>query len=369
MSMDTEMEDDLSSLLIHSLQWNYEVEFFTDVHSAAEAALATEDVFFVCDENVARQYSEQLAPLMAGHPTYVVAANEETKSLSGVGLLVNWLIENRAIRTATIVAIGGGCIQDLVSFTAHVYYRGISWVFLPTTVLSQSDSCIGAKSGINVLPYKNQLGVLHSPRRVIIISEFLDSLPEIEVASGYGEIVKLAVTSSRHFLGVLERSLEECGIRGGHILPLTRASLAAKQEIIEEDEYESDLRRVLNYGHSFGHALESIAGHQVPHGLAVLWGIDIINWLGVRWGITSPAIAERLSCLIRKHFDYSLPLDPTPDLLVDMVARDKKAANGLMYFVVLVDEGEFQIVPKPLDDDLRALVAQYLETDYVFRRT
>jgi 3-dehydroquinate synthase len=322
----------------------------------------------VCDENVARLYADQLAPLTSMHPTYVVAATEETKSFAGVGALVDWLIAQRAVRSSTIIAIGGGCIQDLVSFTAHLYYRGIAWQFLPTTVLSQSDSCIGAKSGINVLPFKNQLGVLHSPRRIMIADEFLGTLPDVEVESGYGEIVKLAVTSSRHFLPLLEAALGEGGVRNPRLLELTRASLAAKQEVIEEDEYETDLRRILNYGHSFGHALESIAGHQVPHGLGVLWGIDVINWLGVRWGVTSPDIAARLSRVIRENFDYVLPLDPTADSLLDMVARDKKVANGRMHFAVLVEEGEFVILPRDLDQGLRDEVAEYLETDYVFRR-
>ena len=363
---------DLSPLTIRSLQWDYPVEFFERIDEAVAGSVdgigaGSSETFVVCDENVAQLHREALSGLLDNFPTLILPATEETKSFEGVGRLVDWLIENRAVRSSTIIAIGGGCIQDLVSFTAHLYYRGISWVFLPTTVLSQSDSCIGAKSGINVLPFKNQLGVLHSPRRVLIAAEFLETLPDIEVASGYGEIVKLSVTSSRHFLPLLEAALAEGGIRNPHLLALTRASLAAKQEIIEEDEYESDLRRILNYGHSFGHALEAIAGHQVPHGLGVLWGIDIINRLGVQWGVTSPGVAARLSTVIRENFDYSLPLLPTADALVDMVARDKKVAHGKMHFALLVDEGEFVIDPRPLDDELRSQVREYLETDFVFR--
>ena len=360
---------DLTPLLIHSLQWNYEVQFTQSVPEAIQSALADGvDAFIVCDENVARLYADALAPLLATRPSFIVPATEETKSFEGVRRLVDWLIENKAVRSSTLVAIGGGCIQDLVSFAAHIYYRGASWMFLPTTVLSQSDSCIGAKSGINVLPFKNQLGVLHSPRQIVISSEFLGTLPDLEIASGYGEIVKLAVTSSRHFLDQLESALAVGGIRNDHLLELTRASLAAKQEVIEEDEYEVDLRRILNYGHSFGHALEAIAGHQVPHGLGVLWGIDLINWLGVKWGMTSPAIAERLSVLTRNNFPYELPITPTAGALIEMVARDKKVAQGQMYFAVLLQEGEFRIVPKPLDGELHDLVTGYLDTDYVFRR-
>ncbi len=362
-------DGDLSPLLIHSLQWNYEVQFAPTVTGALVPVLDPSlDVFAICDENVASLYAAQLAPLLDSRPSYIVPATEETKSLAGVAALVDWLMANRAVRSSILVAIGGGCIQDLVSFTAHLYYRGIAWIFLPTTVLSQSDSCIGAKSGINVLPYKNQLGVLHSPRRIMISTEFVGTLPDVEVASGYGEIVKLAVTSSRHFLPLLESALANGGIRNPRLLDLTRASLAAKQEIIEEDEYEADLRRILNYGHSFGHALEAITGHKVPHGLGVLWGIEVINWLGVRWGVTSPRLADRLSVLIRANFGYTLPVTPTADALIGMLSRDKKVANGKMHFAVLVDEGSFLMLAKELGDELRDLVTEFLGTDYVFRR-
>ena len=151
-------------------------------------------------------------------------------------------------------------------------------------------------------------------------------------------------------------------------IELTRASLIVKQLIIEEDEYETDLRRVLNYGHSFGHALEAIADHQVPHGLGVLWGIEIVNWLGVRWGVTSPQLAGRMSKFVRGYFDYKLPIAPSSEALMGMLSRDKKVANGMMHFAVLKDLGTMDIIPRHLDQSLLALIGEYLATDYVFRR-
>ena len=356
-------------ILIHSRQWDYQVFFAASIAEATELAVTDlADVFVVCDQAVASLHEAQLASLLGSHPSYIVAATEETKSLAGVGALVNWLIANRAVRSSTLVAVGGGCIEDLVSFTAHLYYRGVSWVFLPTTLLSQADSCIGAKSGINVLPFKNQLGVLHSPSRIVISPRFLLTLPDTEIASGYGEIVKLSVTSSRHYLADLESALAHGGIHNSQMDNLTRASLSAKQEIIEADEYEGDLRRILNYGHSFGHALEAISGHRVPHGLAVLWGIDIINWLGVRWGVTSRTVATRMSALTRSCFEYRLPVEPSAPALLDMLSRDKKVANGAMHFAILIEEGSLVMLPRLLDETLNILVSEYLETDYVFRR-
>lgn len=350
----------MEPLEISSLQWDYPVTFHRSISSAIVELSGMKETFVVADARVAVLHSEALTPLMDAYPHVLLEANEETKSFAGVSTLVDWLIEHRAVRSATVIAVGGGCIQDLVSFTTHLYYRGINWVFLPTTVLSQADSCIGAKSGINVLPFKNQLGALHSPRRVLITTEFLSTLPDVEVASGYGEIVKLAVTSSKHFLGLLESSLNDGGLRNPHLLELERASLAAKQEIIEEDEYESDLRRILNYGHSFGHALEALAGHQVPHGLGVLWGIDVINALGVMWGMTPPELAQRMHALIAERFDYTLPITPSAEELVDMVRRDKKVAHGKMHFAVLRAEGDLAIEPRALDDELVSQVQAVL---------
>jgi len=360
--------EELSPLLIRSRQGDYPVEFRASIDELVLRLLEVPEAVVVCDSNIAELYASELAPLFADRPTRLVLANEEAKSLTGVGELVQWLIDQAAVRSTTVIAIGGGCIQDLVSFTAHIYFRGIRWLFIPTTVLSQADSCIGAKSGINVLPYKNQLGAMHSPREVLISTEFLGTLPDIEVASGYGEIVKLSVTSSKHFLGDLQAALAEGGLRNPHLLALTRASLAAKQEIIEADEYESDLRRVLNYGHTFGHALEALGGHQIPHGLGVLWGIDIINRLGVQWGLTDPQTTEDLAEMISANFDYELPISPSVEDLLGMVGRDKKVSEGRIHFAVLRQPGEFIIEPRAIDAELGEQVSIALNESRVFTR-
>jgi 3-dehydroquinate synthase len=358
----------IPELRIRSLQGDYSVEFSESIWEALQSLPEmTSADFVVCDARVWEIYSNQLLDFVGNCPVYLVDADETTKSLDGVSTLVNWLIAQQANRSSHVLAIGGGCIQDLVGFTTHIYYRGIPWTFVPTTLLAQADSCIGAKTGINVLPFKNQLGVLHSPKKVLVASEFLHSLPEVEHESGFGEILKLSVTSSRYFLDEVEEALKLGGLKTDRLLSIIHASLRAKQEIIEEDEYESDLRRVLNYGHSFGHALEALNDHKIPHGLAVLWGMDIINWLGVRWGITDAAVANRLRNLTKMHFVRALPLTPSSDALLDMVRRDKKVANGLINFAVLVRPGHFVIEPRSIDSVLQAEVSEYLQSEYVFR--
>ena len=274
-------------MIIKSEQGDYPVDFVGEVGWCLRSLTPGPETFVIIDEVLADLYGQALGELLE-YPTYQMKADEESKTLTGVSLFVDWLLENRATRSARIVAIGGGVIQDVATFASHIYYRGVSWTFVPTTLLSQADSCIGAKSSINVLPLKNQLGVFHSPSHVIVCSEFLTTLPQIEVDSGYGEIYKLALTNEGAFFDELIEALRSGGHRNPHVLEMIRNALESKRLVIEKDEHESDLRRVLNYGHSFGHALEALTHNEVPHGLAVMWGMDLINFLGVQVGADEP---------------------------------------------------------------------------------
>jgi len=352
-------------MIIKSEQGDYPVDFVAEVGLVPALVDAGPETFVIIDELLADIYGDALSAL-SEHPTYRVKADEESKTLTGVSLFVDWLLANKATRSAHIVAIGGGVIQDVATFASHIYYRGVAWTFVPTTLLSQADSCIGAKSSINVLPLKNQLGVFHSPSHVVICSEFLKSLPQIEVDSGYGEIYKLALTNDGAFFDELTEALSAGGHRNPRVLEMIRKALESKRLVIEKDEHESDLRRVLNYGHSFGHALEALTHNEVPHGIAVMWGMDLINFLGVRWGMTNPETAERVRAVLAANTEYAIPAIPSARELVDTLKRDKKVRKGVMYFAVLHDEGDLRIVPKPLDETLVAEVSEYLDGQPLF---
>jgi 3-dehydroquinate synthase len=352
-------------MVIKSEQGDYPVDFVGEVSSVPQLVNAGPETYVVIDEALVELYGKTLGQLM-DCPTYQVVADEETKTLAGVGLFVEWLLANKATRSAHVVAIGGGVIQDIATFACHIYYRGVAWTYIPTTLLSQADSCIGAKASINVLPLKNQLGVFHSPSHVIICSEFLHTLPQVEVDSGYGEIYKLALTNEGAFFDQLSDALDDGGHRNPRVLEMIRNALESKRLIIEQDEHESDLRRVLNYGHSFGHALEALTHNEVPHGIAVMWGMDLINFLGTKWGLTNPETAAQVRSVVAKNTCYTISALPSAQELVDTLKRDKKVRNGVMYFSVLHDEGDLRIVPKPLDDALVAEVSEYLNGDPLF---
>ena len=354
------------TLPIASAQGDYEVTFHSSVTDAVDAAARIDDALFLVDRNVKALYERKLAPVLAGR-VLELDANEDEKTLTGVAKVVEFLQRNNATKKSTVVAIGGGIIQDLATFSSHIYYRGIRWAFVPTTLLSMSDSCIGAKCGINLGAFKNQLGVFQSPSAVLIAAGFLDTLADVDVASGHGEIIKLLLTGPHEGYEKLKAILDRDGLRTGMLPELIYDSLAVKKQVIEEDEYEADLRRILNYGHTFGHALESLTSHEVPHGLAVAWGIDLVNHIAVQRGMLDPATFDDVHAFVKRHFQFNLSRRVTADELIAASRRDKKAAGGKVDLILLERPGSLKIVPVAFDAALQQQVAGYLDQFDAFR--
>jgi 3-dehydroquinate synthase len=355
------------NLVIKSLQGDYSVVFEENITNAVEVIQTlNSDCYLLIDAKVWDLYKPSMKQLDR-FPRKLIEVTETNKSLELVGQISEWLVQEGATKSSLIIAIGGGMVQDLATFTAHIYYRGINWVYLPTTLLSQSDSCIGAKCGLNLLQYKNQLGVIHSPSMVIVCPKFLESLGDLDFSSGYGEILKLSLTGELEFYKEFKLHLEEKGFERAEVYTLIIQSLRAKQIIIEEDEYESDIRRILNYGHSFGHVLEYLTENSIPHGAAIVFGMDLMNYLGVQWGITEKSFYLEFSALARRHFfEYKISKKITAELLVSSLRTDKKMSNGKMNFAVAKVPGEIIIHSCPLDEQLTRLVENYLSENPIF---
>lgn len=358
----------MDALVIHSAQGDYAARFLSTLDAAIAAALAAEPAAVVCDRRVAELHREALAPIRDGVPTLLLDATEENKTLQGVEACARFLQRHGLHRRSRVLAIGGGIIQDLVAFSAHTYYRGIEWCFLPTTLLAMSDSCIGAKCGINLGAYKNQLGVFHAPRAVWICPAWLDTLSDADVASGYGEILKLLLTGSREGFERLERAVAAGGLRNEALLGLIRESLEVKRGVIEADEFETGLRQILNYGHTFGHALEAATAHAVPHGLAVAWGLDLVNDLAVRRGWLAADEARRVRDFVARHLPVVLPRPVEAAELLEGVRRDKKAAAGQVTLAVMRAPGKLERLPVAIDAQLERDVAAFLSQHASSRR-
>ncbi len=207
-------------LNIQSGQGAYAVDMGDPIEDAVGSLLEVPAVV-VIDGRVAELHSGALAPLLAAHPHLSMPALESEKSFEGVQRVLAFLQDTNSTKRTTLIAIGGGIIQDIASFAAHIYYRGLPWVFLPSTLLAMADSCIGAKCALNFRGFKNQIGAFHSPSRVALRTEFLSTLSDQDVLSGYGEILKLMLTEGEEAFEHLVRSVSSIGFRGD-----TRESLS-----------------------------------------------------------------------------------------------------------------------------------------------
>ncbi len=356
----------MNGFVVKSGQGDYSVEFQPDLDAVVSRLSAVPNPAVVIDRIVADRYRFPLSPLTDRFPTLFVDATEEEKSLDGAGKVCAWLQEQNATKQTTLVAIGGGITQDIVAFSAHIYYRGLRWVYVPTTLLAMSDSCIGAKCCINHGRYKNQLGAFHSPWQVHICTQFLETLGDEAVASGYGEILKLMFTGSRDHLARLIRSVKEGGLRNAELTNLLRESLEVKKAVIEVDEYEKDLRRILNYGHTFGHALETLTDHAVPHGLAVAWGMDLVNHIARRRGMLTESDFRSVHDFVREYLFCPLPRKIDTAALIAAARRDKKVADGQVNLILAEKPGSLRVVRTPFDAHLETQIRDYLENVNVF---
>jgi 3-dehydroquinate synthase len=354
-------------LTIASSQGDYVVEPFADVGALAAAVAAISNPFVIVDERIAALYGDAFAPF-AGAPRHVMPATESEKTLHGVERALLALQAARGDKRTTVVAIGGGIVQDVATLSAHLWYRGVPYVYVPTTLLAMADSCIGAKSAVNLGAFKNQLGTFQSPRRVLVCERFVDTLAPDDVRSGYGEMIKLAIIDSAAAFARLRDDVTAGGFGGPRLAAHVRASLETKRRIIEIDEYERDLRRILNYGHTFGHALEAVTENAVPHGLAVAWGVDVANFVASRLRLLDRAVYDDVHAFVARCFAFRPARGYDAASIVTAMRRDKKAAAGTVALVLAHALGDVRVVPTPLDARLEALIADYVAAEDVFAR-
>jgi 3-dehydroquinate synthase len=356
----------LPPIEISSINGNYFASFHTTIESLIGGVLSLDDSYIVIDQELSQKY-EVLMSILPTKRYFTLESNEVNKSLENVAKIAEWMMNLGATKTSHLIGIGGGVVQDLATFVSHIYYRGINWTFVPTTLLSQADSCIGAKCALNLKGHKNQLGVVHTPRAVEIFTGFLDTLPFSELESGFGEIAKLAVTGKNHFMKDFIVFLSRNGFSTDGIGQIIHASLVAKKYVIDQDEYESDLRRILNYGHSFGHALESLTGNMIIHGDAVIVGMDIINFIGWKTGITHPEFYFEMKNMMDQYFGHIKVVQKfDAGTWVNELRHDKKMRHGKMNFAIPVTIGDIQIITMELDEKLIELVGEYIEQSNFF---
>ncbi|QVL50110.1 MAG: hypothetical protein KFB96_06500 [Thiocapsa sp.] len=344
------------SLSIRSIFRDYKVEFTSEFLDKLKILKLDGDLVVV-DSTVLLLYPE--IRLVAGDDLWAVDGQESLKSYEGVIPLFQRLIEGGFHRDNRIIAIGGGITQDIASFVSSLLYRGVDWYFFPTNMLTQCDSCIGSKTSINFRQYKNQIGGFYPPAEVIIDTNFLKSLSRIEVASGLGEMLHYFLLNSEEDLELFWKYAPE--IRSGNDLykPLILRSLTIKKAMIELDEFDRGPRNIFNYGHSFGHAIESATNYAVPHGIAVAYGIDLANLVSVMRGLLQSSERNRIRRACELVFDgFSLPSIEMYDYMAAM-KRDKKNVGQRLGLILTRGVGDMFKELCEVNDDLHNLIASF----------
>ncbi|MFA5264229.1 MAG: 3-dehydroquinate synthase [Opitutaceae bacterium] len=327
---------------------SYPIHFGTDLTSSLRAQIAGmqkegRKVAVLTDENLMRCQAEALKPLLDPVPVISVSPGEESKSLENFGRVLDFLVANRLDRTSVLVAIGGGVIGDLGGFAAAAYLRGIDFIQVPTTLLAMVDSSVGGKTGINLHAGKNLAGAFHQPRSVTISTNFLRSLPAREFAAGSAEVIKYGLLGDAELFA----SLSKYPLKNDspELPSVIRRCCAIKARVVEADERETAReggRALLNLGHTFGHAVEQVAGYGVYlHGEAVAIGLCAAARLSQRLGAIDSAAVDGIDRVVAAH---ALPVRLREPLryadLHAAMARDKKVRAGTLRFVVLQRVGE-----------------------------
>jgi 3-dehydroquinate synthase len=326
------------------------VKFRDSIQELIEGLLEV-DSHFLVDANVARIFEKELYPILNRSSTIVLEATERNKSIDEVIPVMERLVANAFRRNQTLIAIGGGIIQDITCFIASTLYRGVQWKFVPTTLLAQADSCIGSKSSINLGKVKNIIGTFYPPSEVIVTSEFLSTLSLNDMKSGVGEVLKVHAIDSREAFDALANEYELLFTKRAVLEGYIRQSLLIKQRYIEVDEFDKNVRNIFNYGHSFGHAIEAATEFVIPHGIAVSIGMDFANQVAFRRKLISEIDYLRMhSTLLKNYSQYGSTNIPKEAFLSALMKDKKNTAKNLVLILPVTNSCEIQKVEVPPDD-------------------
>lgn len=324
-------------------------------------------VLLVSNPVIFKHYGEKaIASLSAAGfavHTCILPAGERYKTLNSIQKIYHAALAHRLERSSTLVALGGGVIGDMTGFAAATWLRGINFVQVPTTLLAAIDAAIGGKTGVNHPQGKNLIGAFHQPRLVVIDPELLHTLPAREFRAGMAEVIKYGVIWDESLFTQLEQQLHLdrlSQINPDLLSAILNRSCQAKADVVSKDEKEAGLRAILNYGHTIGHAVESLTGYKlVNHGEAVAIGMAVAGQLAVKLGLWTTEAAERQDILIRKAgLPFQVPAGLDPEAIITTLQTDKKVLSGQVRFVLPVKIGEAIVTDRVSADLIRQVLGK-----------
>lgn len=350
----------MNKIDIFSDKETYELIIDTDFQEILELFKDTKAV--IIDKNVFNLYNKDLK--IDKDKIILIEALEDKKRPEYALEICEKLMHLNIKRKDTIIAVGGGITQDLVTFAMSILFRGIKWIWLPTTLLAQADSCIGGKSSLNFKEWKNIIGNFYPPSKIFIFTKFLSTLKEVDIRSGIGEILKVHLLSGKESTNLIIQQLNEYKTNKSILSDMIYNSLKFKNRILEIDPLDQGERLKMNYGHSFGHALESGTNFNIPHGIAVNIGLDIANFIAYRIENIKENDFNTLHDLLFSNLKSSDFVDFNFEIFIKALKKDKKNDSNNYNLVIPVNYGEVELLSFRMDGQIESLIQEYIEKFY-----
>ena len=333
--------------------------------------LKSESVLIVSNDTVAPIYLERLKACLSSATkleVVILQDGEQYKNLENLNLIFDQLLTQRFGRDVTLIALGGGVVGDMTGFAAACYQRGVAFIQIPTTLLSQVDSSVGGKTGVNHALGKNMIGAFYQPQCVIADPQVLKTLPERELSAGMAEVIKYGAIGDIEFFNWLEANMPLLMRQDEALLvEAIQRSCQNKARVVAEDEFESGIRAILNFGHTFGHAIETGMGYGAwLHGEAVGAGMCIAAHVSRAFGLLQEQDVSRIVSLCKAA---GLPVMPPEDLdsdrMLELMRVDKKNKQGVLRLVLLDKLGKAVIVDQQETETLRQAMITYSAENYL----
>ena len=343
---------------------DYEVNFIDDVKKTLETELKEGD-FIIIDNKVKSIFPKWFEDVLGNYNCIGIDAAESQKSYQEVEPVINTLIERGFRKNHRLIAIGGGITQDVTAFIASILYRGVQWYFFPTTLLAQGDSCIGSKTSINFGKFKNQVGGFYPPNKIYVDPKFLNTLPFKELQSGLGEMAHYFVVAGEEDFDRYKRDYAQALVDKNVLRGVIARSLEIKKSYIEIDEYDKNERQVFNYGHSFGHAIESLTNYGIPHGIAISVGMDMSNFVSMKKGYITSEVRQNSRELFEKIWDGYEDQVKRLDIDTYLVALSKDKKNKGPLLGLILNKGYGKVFKDFTENDMifRSWIVEYFTNE------
>ena len=324
---------------------NYNIYIDKNLLASIDKYLDKSDKYIiVTDENVDSLYGDYLINSLGEREVYkyVITPGEDSKNINTLTSLLSFMLDSHFNRKSIVIAFGGGVVGDLAGFAASIYMRGVKYIQVPTTLLAQVDSSVGGKTAVNFPQSKNSVGSFYQPKAVIIDTQVLISLPYRELLSGIGEVIKYGIIYDYNFFLYIKENIEKLKSKDEDTIKYTiKRCCEVKAQVVANDEKETSIRKILNFGHTIGHSLEGITNYKkYTHGEAIIIGMYYEAKLALKMGLINDEYYLEIASLLE---NIGLDLDISmydKDNLINIMTHDKKNTNDKISFILPIDKGK-----------------------------